>query len=611
MKYLVLDIETRDEYIGMGLGSGGVYKYHNLPYSDTMFKLLGVAYRDYEGNMGYTESLQKVQQLICTHDTIIGHNLRYDIQGLLAYNIELHNKPLLDTMIMGKLLNSSLHSHSLDALCQRYLNTNKTSGTLADEVFRLDIYPYFKYELAEKKRCEKKGVPFVRQKPDPRKLEKWCKENMDVIQAASFKTIARYAVNDVYLTYQLFEYISTRVDMNVAYKYSHLVHICIDYRFRGIRVDLDKARENRQELIPLTKKLYERCYELAGEEFDIFSVQSVASVLDKFSIRYNTTAKGNPSVTKDFLENSGYDLCQAIADARKCIKIDRDFIQKTIEMQEYTDKDQGEGKYGRVFPELKVMSAKTGRFSCEAPNFQQQPARHPEFGAMVRSMFVPEDGQLWYSIDYKSQELLVALHYANRLGCTGAKEAVEEFCNDTSIDLHQRTADLVGCSRTQAKTIGLGILYGMGKQKLADSLGTNLEEAKKILSKFNKQVPYFKELSDECKDKILDRGAIKSLNGRFLTLERAITESGERISFEHKACNLLIQGSSCDMMVNTMMKCYKENIPLLLSIHDEIVLSGTYEQAERARQLMQDVQLDVPVIAEMGQGGTNFHTGGH
>lgn len=613
MKHLVLDIETRDEYIGKGLGSGGVYKYHNLPDSGRMFKFLGTAYRDHEGNMGYTESLHRVQQLIDSHDSIIGHNLRYDMQGLICTDIDLSGKTYYDTMIMAKLLNSSLLSYSLDNLAKRYLKEGKGNSTLTDEVFRLDLFPYFKYEETEKKRCEKKGVPFVRKRPDEKKLEKWCKENMDIIQEASFKTVATYAIKDAEVTWSLFDHILPRISIELAKKYSKLVYVCVDYRLRGIKVDLKAAREARNKLIPLTKELYERCYELAGREFELFSTNSIAEVLDGLGIEYPRTALGNPSIKKEFLEESGHPICKAITDAKTAVKIDRDFIKKMIDLQYYTDPDRGEGNYGRVFPELKVMSARTGRFSCEAPNFQQMPARHPEFGELVRSMFVPEEGEKWYSIDYKSQELLVAMHYANRLGCKGANEAVQEFCNDTSIDLHQRTADLVGCSRTQAKTIGLGIFYGMGKKKLANTLGTTVKEATKILNRFNKNVPFFSDLAEKCKSKILQRGAIKAINGRYLTLERVNTEDGRHISFEHKGCNLLIQGSSCDMMVNAMLRAHDEGAKLLLSIHDEIILSSPDKAtALRVKEIMEtETKLDVPVIAEMGKGGDNFHTGGH
>ena len=49
---------------------------------------------------------------------------------------------------------------------------------------------------------------------------------------------------------------------------------------------------------------------------------------------------------------------------------------------------------------------------------------------------------------------------------------VDKF-KDNSVDFHQIVADMANISRTQAKTINLGLFYGMGKAKLQAELGLN------------------------------------------------------------------------------------------------------------------------------------------
>jgi DNA polymerase I-like protein with 3'-5' exonuclease and polymerase domains len=602
MKYVVLDIETKDPYIDRGLGSGWVYKHHTLPNCD--YKLLGTAYKSYDGSSGYITNLNELQVIADAHDSIICHNASYDIGGLSAYGVlRLEDKDLYDTEIMSRLYNSSLLSHSLDILARKYLKMTKDNKGLCDKVHELDLYPYLKKELTAKARAEKLGEEWVRDRPDEKKLEKWCKSNMDIIQASSRETVAKYAIQDVECTEKLFLYFKDKVDMNIALKYSMVTHICLDYRRRGIRVDLKRAREIRDEMIPLIKKYHDECYRIAGCEFGINSIKDMPVVFDKLGIEYPRTEAGNPSITTPWMQNQTHPLCKAIVEARKALKIDRDFVNKVLEIQEYTSPDMGQGDYGRVFPELHIMRARTGRFSCTGYNMQQIPSRDPVFGPMCRSMFIPEEGETWYAIDFSNQEGRLQVHYANRLKCEGASLIAAEFNKDANLDMHQMVADMVGIGRREAKAINLGVSYGMGVSKLADQLGVDVKKAKIILDKYNTLAPYLHELNQKCMKVMQNRKAIKTIGGRYSAIDPTMVIDGRKVSFEYKALNKLIQGSAVDQTIEAMIKAYEEGIPVLLPVHDELCMSGTKEQAVHLKEIMETAFiLDVPVVADLGEG---------
>ncbi len=159
---------------------------------------------------------------------------------------------------------------------------------------------------------------------------------------------------------------------------------------------------------------------------------------------------------------------------------------------------------GRIHGEINQLRSDnggtvSGRLSMSNPNLQQVPARNKDFGPKIRSLFIPEEGHQWGSFDYSQQEPRMTVHYAASIGegYEGSQELVDAYKN-ASADFHQTVADLVGIERTQAKTIGLGLMYGMGKNKLANSLGLTKDEADILIIKYNKKVPFVKLLSDRC-----------------------------------------------------------------------------------------------------------------
>jgi DNA polymerase I-like protein with 3'-5' exonuclease and polymerase domains len=281
---------------------------------------------------------------------------------------------------------------------------------------------------------------------------------------------------------------------------------------------------------------------------------------------------------------------------------------------------------GRIHAEIRQLKGEsggtvTGRLSMSNPNLQQVPARNKKIGTLIRSLFLPEEGELWCSADFSQQEPRILTHYADLSKYQGA-DTIADAYRESDADFHQEVANMVDIDRSTAKTIGLGIMYGMGKGKLADELGVNTDEAAEILSKFNTYAPFVRELADSVMRSATQKGYIKTLlgrrchfdmweplrygTGRPMKYNEAIHEYNGEIkrAFVYKALNKLIQGSAADMTKKAMVDCYKAGYMPLLQVHDELVFSvGSKEDIAGIVKTMEEaVLLSIPnkVDAEIG-----------
>jgi DNA polymerase I-like protein with 3'-5' exonuclease and polymerase domains len=236
---------------------------------------------------------------------------------------------------------------------------------------------------------------------------------------------------------------------------------------------------------------------------------------------------------------------------------------------------------------------------------------------MIRGLFIPEDGMKWGSFDYSSQEPRLLVHFAasvpSALRSHVVDNVVDEF-NSGDVDLHQMVADLAGITRKQAKTVNLGIMYGMGVAKLADQLGIPAEDAKDLIKRHRSKVPFVKQLADMATKQADKNGQIRTLLGRKcrfplweplkfgvgkpLAHEEALKEYGKDIkrAFTYKALNRLIQGSAADQTKKAMLDCYNEGLTPMLTVHDELCFNiESQEQTARIKEIMETgVPLKVP-----------------
>jgi DNA polymerase I-like protein with 3'-5' exonuclease and polymerase domains len=313
-----------------------------------------------------------------------------------------------------------------------------------------------------------------------------------------------------------------------------------------------------------------------------------------------------------------------IAKAREINKAHTTFIDTILK---FTHK-------GRIHADINPIRSDqggtvTGRFSYANPNLQQIPARNKELGPMIRSLFLPEVDHKWGCFDYSQQEPRLVVHYAATTEPICFDESVTkivgEFKNN-SVDFHKTVADMAGISRTQAKTINLGLFYGMGKAKLQAELGLNTkEEAEILFNQYHNNVPFVKELMNKTSQFAQTSGSIGTLLGRrcrfnkwepatfgmhtavsFEEAERTYGRGRIRRAMTYKALNKLIQGSAADMTKKAMLDLYNEGIIPHIQIHDELDISVIDDnQAKKIVEIMEGaVTLAIPNKVDYESGET-------
>ena len=386
-------------------------------------------------------------------------------------------------------------------------------------------------------------------------------------------------------------------------------------RKRGVRVDLERAEKLKVYLEEQEKEILQS---VKGEDINIWEANSIAKAFDIKGLRYPKTPKsGAPSFTKNFLANHEDPLPKAVVRARELNKARTTFIDTILKHQHK----------GRIHAEAHSLRSDeggtvTGRFSYSNPNLQQVPARNAEIGPMIRGLFLPEEGEVWGAFDYSSQEPRLVVHYASLLKLTGAEQFAEQYNTDVRTDFHQMAADIVGVPRKQAKDINLGLFYGMGKNKLAEQLGLEFDDAKELFAEYHSKVPFVQQLAEYATQRASKKGSIRTLLGRKCRFDKwepniygvykplnykdAYAEHGPAIkrAFTYKALNRLIQGSAADQTKAAMVELHKEGIIPLIQVHDELDISVPDETtAQRIKEVMETcVQMQIPslVDAEFG-----------
>ena len=584
--YIAIDLETRDpnlkskgsgslvnegEIIGVAVAVEGWSGYYPIAHR--------------EGNLPKQKVLDWLQEICNLPSTKIFHNAMYDMCWLKAYNIKV-NGHIIDTMVMAALVDENRYSYSLNSLCYDHLGEVKDESILTTA-------------------AEKAGA-------DP-------KAEMYKLPAMY---VGNYAEKDAELTLKLFKYLSLEIrkeNLTEVFDLETRLFPClIEMKVKGVRVDVERAHLLKTKLLEEEKQLLLKIKKETGEDVQIWAARSIGKVFDKLSLPYNRTLKTQaPSFTKNFLQVHKHPLVQCIAKAREINKAHTTFIDTIIKYQ----------YKGRIHADINPVRGEkggtvTGRFSYSNPNLQQVPARNKDLGPMIRSLFLPERNHTWGCFDYSQQEPRLVVHYAaaspKLREDDEVKSIVDRFKNN-DVDFHQTVADMAGIERSQAKTINLGLFYGMGKAKLQAELGLSTkEEAEKLFEKYHSRVPFVKDLMNNTSRDSQRNGYITTLLGRRcrfdtweeaafrpgkltspMTWEEASSKFGEnniRRAYTYKALNKLIQGSAADMTKKAMLDLYGEKIIPHIQIHDELDVSVESEKhANKIIDIMQNaVKLHVP-----------------
>ena len=579
-KQIAIDLETCDPKLTT-LGPGWVR-------NDGFIVGVAVAAGDWQGyfpirhanghNLDPKITMRWLQkQLDTPHIDKIMHNATYDLGWLQAENVNVQGR-IVDTMITGALVDENRYSYSLDNLGRDYLGERKDEKLLRVAAAEWGLDP----------KAEMYKLP-----PE---------------------FVGRYAEQDAGMTLRLWERFKIELDKqdlwNIWNLETGLIRMMVKMREMGVRVDVEKAARTKVYLKEKIKDLKAEIHRLTGLKIEPWASASLQAVFEELGLEYPRTEAGAPSFTKQFLQLHEHPIAQMIVKLREFDKADSTFIDTIL-------RHQHKGRIHCEFHQLRSDDGGTvtGRFSSSNPNLQQIPARDKEIKKLIRGLFVPEEGCKWGSFDYSSQEPRLLVHFAASLNGDNrhamVDRIVEEYHNG-DVDLHQMVADIAGIDRKSAKVVNLGIMYGMGKGKLAAQLDISEQEASDLLATHHLKVPFVKGLADIATKQATANGQIRTLLGRRcrfhlwepasfgykkpLPFDEAMKEYGSplRRAFVYKALNKLIQGSAADQTKKAMFDCNEAGLLPMLTVHDELCFSVEGDdQARRIKDIMENGLSDV------------------
>lgn len=507
----------------------------------------------------------------------VGANLLYDYEQLKAVGIEVAGDAY-DVQWAEALIDEEARTYALENIAQKYLGEGKHSDTL---------YAWCAHSFGGKANGDQR----------------------DNIYRAPPSLVGPYAEGDALQPLRILreqrKILEEQKLMSLFRIESGLLPLLLKMRFKGVRIDLERAQEVAKWLRAEAKKAQD-----ALGNVDVWSGDSIARAFDKEKVKYPRTEAGNPSFRKEWLEAEPHPLAQRILAVRQYEKAANPFVES------YLLENHINGRIHCQFHPLRSDNYGTvsGRFSSSNPNLQNIPSRNKIIGPMLRSLFIPEEGCKWRRGDYSQIEYRLLIHYAKG---PGADELRERYNKDPTTDFHQLAIDMcheitgVKLDRTPAKNLNFGLVYGMGKDKTTRSLGVAPEVGLKLYNAYHTALPAVRETSNECSRLASRRGFIRTILNRRRRFESR-NEDQQREG-THKALNSLLQGGAADVMKKAMHDIYKAGIYDVigvphLTVHDELDGSddGSKEAAEaytEAKRIMETcIKLKVPLRVDEAVG---------
>lgn len=596
---LAVDTETRDDGLNQKRGPGWVFNAGyicgvSVAWDDQAY-YIPVRHPD-SPNFPTEEVFSWLDDAMRRAKVVVFHNEAYDRGWLSTEHVVVPEGKTDDTYVMAVMCDENRMSYSLDACCKWRGVPGKDESLLreAAATFGVDA-----------------------------KSEMW---------KLPARHVGPYATQDAVATLHLRQNLIKEIDrqgLGEAYRLEmDLIPMVMEMRRRGIRVNEDTAERIQRDLRAQRDSMLEEIRGFLGWRSismdDLLSPRSLERAFDQEGIQYPKTPKtGRGSFKSDWMSASNEWLPKAVVWARQHNDMAEKFIGTYILDSIHN---------GRIHAEVHQLRDDDGgtrsyRFSYSNPPLQQIPARG-DLGILIRSIFEAERGQLWLSSDYSQQEPRLAVHFASLCNLRGSDRAVDYYANHPDPDFHTMVAELTGVPRKRAKIINLGLMYGMGLKKLAESLGVSEEEAKEILTVYHSRMPFVQALTEFCAQRANVRGFIRLLDGarshfddwegshnrgmhykapRSLEAARAAWPGQSlRRAFTHKAMNRLIQGSAARQTKLAMRACWREGIVPLIQLHDELGSSvGSQREVDHICSLMRDVvPLRVPMKVDGALGFT-------
>lgn len=523
----------------------------------------------------------------------IGANLMYDI-GWLTHEGVTVNGPLYDVQYAEGLIDETARVN-LETIGRRYLRRGKLTTVLkewaqlyygkSDDRWREDIY-----------RCP-------------------------------VTLVGPYAIEDAKMPYEIlmlqWPILVNRGLLELFEMECKLIRLLVRMRFQGITVNVPYAEQYRDELVTRAATLLKQAETIAGTGINVYSAESLSLAFDRLGLPYTRTTRGNPSFTADFLKAAKHPFAQLISDIRHLEKLRSTFVEGYILNANIN---------GKVFCSFHPMfgaegGAKTGRFSSSDPNLQNIPTR-TEDGKRIRAIFTHDAGHLCCRDgDYSQIEYRMLAHFATG---EGADEVRALYNSDPKLDYHDMISGMINqitgfavmvkkgllpgtmfsggvpLIREQIKTLNFALVYGVGKDHLAEMLHVAMAQANELSGVFHKAIPFARATMKAIADEVGQTGICTTIlnrqthfdmwepagwgnKGPALPYTAALDAYGSNITraYLYAALNYRLQGSAADVMKKGMIDAdeagiFDETGVPRMTVHDELFFSDAGTAREEA-----------------------------
>ena len=508
----------------------------------------------------------------------IGQNLKYDLEVLRNYDVELKGK-MWDTMIAHYLIQPELR-HNMDYMAEVYLHyktihIDELIGPKGKSQRSMrDLSPTLVYEYA----CEDADITLqLKNKLEPELKKHECENLFYDIEMPLMPVLAEMEMNGV----------------------------CLDTR---------SLAETSKQFTTRMNDIEQRIYELAGEQFNIASPKQVGEILfDKLKIveKAKKTKTGQYVTSEEVLQQlrNKHEIVADILEHRGLKKLIGTYIDALPKLIN--------PRTGHIHTSFNQTITATGRLSSSDPNLQNIPIRG-EDGKEIRKAFIPEPGCLFFSADYSQIELRVMAHLSDDKNMIEVFQEGKDLHAATAANIYKKPIDEVTRDeRTKSKRANFGIIYGITVFGLAERLDIPRDEAKMLIDGYFETFPQVHDYMEKSKEIARQKGYVTTLFGRRRYLPDINSANATVRGFaERNAINAPIQGTAADIIKVAMIHIFNrfkaEGIKskMILQVHDELNFSVLPEEKERVEQLVleemqQAFQMKVPVVADSGF-GTNW-----
>lgn len=360
---------------------------------------------------------------------------------------------------------------------------------------------------------------------------------------------------------------------------------------KGIKIDVSYFKNYSSELEKELAKIEKAIYEEAGEEFNINSPKQLGDILfvkmNLPSGKKTKTGYSTDVMVLEDLESYGYNIARLLLDYRKLNKLKTTYVDTLPNLVDSNS---------RIHTSFNQIGTATGRLSSSDPNLQNIPVKTDD-GIKIREGFVAEEGKVLMSIDYSQVELRVLTSMSKD------ENLIEAYREEK--DLHDLTArrifnlsdsdDVTREQRTIAKIINFSIIYGKTAFGLAKELKIPVKDASEYIKKYFEQYPRVTTFEKEVIEFGEEHGYVKTLFGRKRYISGIDSKNKTiKAQAERMAVNTVIQGTAAEVLKKVMLKVYevlkdKDDIALLLQVHDELIFEVEESSVEKYSKILADI----------------------